>query len=386
MTEIPVAQSSTPCPAAKCSAQAQRLQMPVAPRANARSRFAPPGKTNQALLPNQAITWLEGILNQGATIAEVEISGPGDPLAAPDPTLETLQLLRDKHPELPVRLITMGIGGNQFAESFVALGIKKVTIMVDAVAPTTLERLYSWIRPTNKTLPLPKAAAILVTEQAKAVASLSAVGMEITVKTTVYPGINNEQVGEIAKSMAKLGATKMTLAPFTPPATEIDAPPAADPQLMTSLSQQAAQYIKIDEDPKDMVTRSPHGEDQNNPAQIPKPSKERPNVAVVSSNGMDIDLHLGHAIKVIIYGPREDGLPCLLEMRDAPEPGGGGSRWEALATILPDCFALLAASAGDNPRKILGSNGITVLISEDNVEGTVDVLYGGGKKGKKKCR
>lgn len=280
----------------------------------------------------------------------------------------------------------MGIGGNQFAESFVALGIKKVTIMVDAVAPTTLERLYSWIRPTNKTLPLPKATTILVAEQAKTVATLAAVGIEITVKTTVYPGINDEQVGEIAKSMAKLGATKMTLAPFTPPAPEIDAPPAADPQLMTSLSQQAAQHLKIAEDPKDMVTRSPHGEDQNNPAQIPQPSKDRPNVAVVSSNGMDIDLHLGHAIKVLIYGPREDGLPCLLEMRDAPEPGGGGSRWQALATILPDCFALLAASAGDNPRKILGSNGITVLISEDNVEGTVDVLYGGGKKGKKGCR
>ena len=116
---------------------------------------------------------------------------------------------------------------------------------------------------------------------------------------------------------------------------------------------------------------------------LPHPSSDRPNVAVVSSNGMDIDLHLGHALQLLVYGPREDGLPCLLETRPAPEPGSGPSRWEALADALPDCFALLTASAGWNPRDILGRRGIRVLISEDDIQGLVDVLYGGGNKGKK---
>ena len=119
---------------------------------------------------------------------------------------------------------------------------------------------------------------------------------------------------------------------------------------------------------------------------IPKPSRERPNVAVVSSNGMDIDLHLGEAVRALIYGPREDGLPCLLGSRLLPEAGGGSSRWETLADTLEDCFALLTASAGESPRKVLGRRGITVLITDDNVEGTVDVLYGGGKKGRKDRR
>lgn len=116
---------------------------------------------------------------------------------------------------------------------------------------------------------------------------------------------------------------------------------------------------------------------------LPEPTKERPNVAVVSSNGMDIDLHLGEAVRALIYGPREDGLPCLLGSRLLPEAGGGGTRWEALADTLVDCFALLTASTGESPRKVLSRRGITVLITDDNVEGTVDVLYGGGKKGKK---
>jgi nitrogen fixation protein NifB len=45
---------------------------------------------------------------------------------------------------------------------------------------------------------------------------------------------------------------------------------------------------------------------------------------------------------------------------------------------------ILAASAGETPRRILAEAGIKVLITQDNIEGTVDVLYGGGKKGKKR--
>ena len=45
--------------------------------------------------------------------------------------------------------------------------------------------------------------------------------------------------------------------------------------------------------------------------------------------------------------------------------------------------AALAANAGETPRQELDRAGITVIRIEDNIEGTVDVLYGGGKKGKK---
>ena len=98
---------------------------------------------------------------------------------------------------------------------------------------------------------------------------------------------------------------------------------------------------------------------------------------------MDVDLHLGHATQVLVYGPREDGLACLLGSRYLPEPGSGSSRWEALAGILDDCFVILTASAGDKPREILSRLGLSVLITDGSIDGTVDVLYGGGKKGKK---
>jgi nitrogen fixation protein NifB len=114
----------------------------------------------------------------------------------------------------------------------------------------------------------------------------------------------------------------------------------------------------------------------------PKPSSLRPNAALVSSNGIDVDLHLGHATRFLIYGPRPDGLVCLLETRKAPESGSGDQRWLMAGEILKDCFVLLTASAGDKPRTILAEQGLPVMLSEDNIEGLVDVLYSDSKKKK----
>jgi len=61
-------------------------------------------------------------------------------------------------------------------------------------------------------------------------------------------------------------------------------------------------------------------------------------------------------------------LPCLLETRPVPEPGSGSSRWRELADTLADCFAVLTASAGESPRRILGEHGITVLITTHFME------------------
>ena len=44
--------------------------------------------------------------------------------------------------------------------------------------------------------------------------------------------------------------------------------------------------------PASILTVAEHPGDLN----LPRPSRERPNLAVVSSNGLEVDLHLGEAI------------------------------------------------------------------------------------------
>ncbi|MCF6290132.1 MAG: hypothetical protein L3J03_03955 [Desulfobacterales bacterium] len=387
MDVIPFPRKSNPCCNADSPGPAGSISLPVAPRANSRIRFAPTGEQQQAMLPAEAIAWLDELLGRGIAVDMADIDGPGDPLAVPGPTMETISLLGRNHPGITLSITTLGIGGGQYVELLAEKGVRQVTLLVDSIDPETAKLLYAWIRPGRKTVPLAEGVEILISEQARAVVAFTWAGLAVRVRTTVYPGYNHDHVAKIAQRMAALGAKGMTLVPYRPAGGEHTLLEAPGEELMATLRDQAAKYIEIKADPERLgPEKGPAlcaADCGRKATTLPKPSKERPNVAVVSSNGIEIDLHLGHAIRVLIYGPREDGLACLLETRPAPEPGKGSSRWEELADTLDDCFVLLAASAGKSPREILSRRSIAVLIVEENIEGTVDLLYGGGRKKKK---
>lgn len=337
-----------------------------------------------------ALSWIDENLGTGAVIKTVNISGPGDPLTEIEPTLETLRIIQENHLDIKIGLTTSGIYGDKYAHKLVKHGVSHVILLVDTVDPEIAKKLYAWIRPGRKTIPLAEAAPLLLSEQQKAVTAFKDAGCAVSIKTTVYPGYNDAQIETIAEKMAALGAEAITLVPYRPGADQEEGmPDSPNAEMMTGLNKQAGKYL-LSQITKESTASgigkdcpSVSGKCITDSAFIPKPTKKRPNVAVASLTGMDVDLHLGQAYKFLIYGPREDGLACLLETRPAPEAGSGDSRWQNLADSLNDCFAILVSGAGSNPRKVLGDSGITVLVSEDEIEGTVDVLYGGGKK--KKC-
>ncbi|MGL1863792.1 MAG: radical SAM protein [Pseudodesulfovibrio sp.] len=363
-----------------------RLHLPVAPRSNAKIRFADNSKAKPAMMPEEAVAWMDQIVADGNAVDIVGITGPGDPLAVPEPTLRTLRLVRDKFPEISLCLTTLGVGGDLVADELAEIGLSHITMLVDAVTPEVAEKIYAWIRPSTKTMPLPEAAKYLLNEQAKAVTAFKRAGITVKINTTVYPGYNAGHVEHVAAAMATLGADIMGVVPYLPANEDGDHPAESGMELISTVRDRAARHMDLmpawDECGEDVVGLNTPGKDAAPVSVMPKPSLARPNVAVVSSDGMDVDMHLGHAVKILIYGPREDGLQCLLETREAPEPGSGSSRWKKLATILHDCFVLLTASAGDTPRQILSRKGLSVLITDGEIVGTVDVLYGGGKKGK----
>lgn len=379
MTIIRLANKKTGC---GCSQAPEWITLPVAPNAAARCRFSGEEKMPQAVPVYGALTWVDDLQARGTSIAGLDINGPGDPLASLAMTLEILDLLRDKHPEFTFGITTLGLGLAESVEQLAAHGVSRITLRMDAVTPGVVEKLYTWIRPGKRNMQLATAAALLIDEQAKGISACRAAGISVLVQTTVYTDVNEGEVEDIARLVSGLGAESMALIAGKGWLKEGERLPLPAPAIMTGLRETAAQHITIQEASaaENIYETSP---DEGCKAMaLPKATFARPNVAALSSNGMDIDLHLGQAIKALIYGPREDGLPCLLEARDLPEPGGGESRWQQVAEVLDDCFVLLAESAGQKPRDILGRSGLPIVLINDNVEGTVDVLYGGGKKGK----
>jgi nitrogen fixation protein NifB len=359
------------------------LILPIAPQAVFRLLFAPEANAGQALSPAEALHAVDR--HQGLT--RVELKGPGDPLATIAATLETITILRKRHPQLHISLTTLGIGGEQHTAGLAAAGLGSINLLVDTLDPALVVKLYAWIRPGKKTVPLSKVAPLLLEEQRKTAQAMALAGIGVTIRTTVYPGINAQQVAAVAETMAACGARAMELVPFTPGPQQVDCPVAPTRRQMAEIEKLAGQYLatrSLQASDGDCAAGGGCGTGVSVQPGLPQATGERPRVAVVSSTGMDVDLHLGQAKTILIYGPRADGLTCLLETRRAPEAGSGETRWEQLAEILHDCFVLLAASAGQRPREVLGSRGIRVLVTEENIEGTVDVLYGGGKK--QKCK
>ncbi len=354
------------------------IRLPIAPKAAARIRFAPlQPQQARVLLPSEALQELDSL--QVGDGSRIELDGPGDPLLTVDLTVDTLRRVVSRYPGTRLSLATLGIDSARLLPVLKAAGLSEVLLQVSAVDPAILEKIYAWIRPGLKTLALPEAARILIAEQRQAVVTAKELGLAVTVVATVFPEYNSHHLAEIAESMAALRADRMVLFPYRAEVGADIVLPGVDPAWLFEACRNCARHLptEIAREEKRCAASGPII-----PATLPKPTTARPNVAVASSNGSDIDLHLGQATRFLIYGPREDGLVCLRETRSAPEPGIG-QRWRRLAESLGDCFAILAANAGETPRQELAGAGITVIRAEDTIEGTVDALYGGGKKGKK---
>ncbi len=376
-----------PCFAAASRRKVGRIHLPVACRANARINFANGSGFGRAVTPEEAMDILEHAA-AGCKIGIVGITGPGDPLADPEPTMRTLRLVRSKYPEMNLCLTTLGLGAAEHAVHLAEIGLSHVTLLVDAVFPVIAEKLYAWIRPGTKTLPLPEAVRILMAEQADSLAAFKAAGLTVKINSTVYPGINAGHVEDIAQRVSELGADIMALVPFNESSasgSDEKSPNNSGTELLATVRDRAALHMPLMtawEECGSEIVGFEHSDKTGGPkSTLPRPVGGRPNVAVASAGGMEVDTHLGKAGDILIYGPREDGLTCLLEKRRAPEPGSGTARWKKLAATLDDCFVLLAADAGDTPRRILSRSGIAVLSTEGEIDGTVDMLYGGGKKG-----
>jgi len=349
------------------------VKLPIAPLANHRLVRGGDEKAATALIPAEAVAWVQALRKGGKTVRSIELYGPGDVLASISTTLDCLALLQPEIQKAELSLTSLGLGGGEVAPDLARLGVKTVRLLVDTVTVETVKELYSWIRPGKKTIPLSKVAEVLIREQAEAVQALQAAGIRVVIRTHLVAGVNDAEVLVIAEKMAGLGAAAM----------EISGEDTLDLQ---KISAEASKYIPATVYLPVSEILPPGTPGSSAEMIMPEPSPERPNLAVVSTNGMDVDMHLGQATQVLIYGPRADGLVCLLKARQTPGGGGGSERWQSLAEdCLHDCFALLATHAGDAPRKEFAELGIKVVLTEENIEGLVDVLYGGGKK-KKKCK
>ena len=105
-------------------------------------------------------------------------------------------------------------------------------------------------------------------------------------------------------------------------------------------------------------------------------------IAVVSSNGIDVDLHFGQAKEFIIYEIKENKIEKIdvrpipaKDIHPAQEGGRSGgccfhndALIEKMAEIINDCGYLLIEKIGNHPSRLLQREGIYILEKQGKID------------------
>ncbi|MFH7320230.1 nitrogenase cofactor biosynthesis protein NifB [Desulfurivibrio sp. D14AmB] len=399
--------SQHPCFNPAVKGQFGRVHLPVAPNCNIKCNYcnrkydcvneSRPGVTSTVLSPEQALVYLDRVLEQEPRIKVVGIAGPGDPFANADETMETLRLISEKYPQMLLCLASNGMNIGPHIAELAALNVSHVTITVNAVDPEIGAQIYSWVRDGKVLYRGRQAAELLLSRQLAAISKLKLAGITVKINCIMVPGINDHHITTVAEAMRDLGADLFNCMALFPnagtPFAGISEPSKQEIAAMRSKAEEFLPQMRhctrcradavglLDQDRTEQFRGC-----LSACATLPPPAPaDRPYVAVASMEGILVNQHLGEAEHFQIFA-RQDGQYRLLEQRPAPPRGGGVRRWISLARILNDCRAVLVSGAGETPREILREAGLRTVEMNGFINEGLKAIYEGGNPALYKTR
>ncbi len=201
-----------------------RLHLPVSPTCNIACRFCKrsfnkseqrPGVTNHLLKPSDAVQLVDKALKLCPEISVIGIAGPGDTLDTPY-AIETFRLIHQAYPELINCLSTNGLLLERKANELWEAGVRTVTVTVNAVDPEILQNICSRIILDGKRYIGLEAATLLIDAQKRGIKKLAALGAIIKINIVLIPGINDNHIADIARTVKSLGASIINIIPLIP--------------------------------------------------------------------------------------------------------------------------------------------------------------------------
>ena len=231
---------------------AGRIHLPVSPGCNIGCRFCDrvinatedrPGVTSKVISPEESIEVLEKALKICPEIKVAGIAGPGDTLAT-DYALQTFKLIKEKFPELIKCMSTNGLLLYERADEIIDVGIDSLTVTVNAVDPQIEAKLNKFIIYHGKKYEGVEAAEILIENQLKGIKKVTSAGTTVKINTVLVPGINDEHIETIAKTVKEAGASIYNIIPLIPQHELKDVPAPVCSQIDDARTK-AGKYIDV---------------------------------------------------------------------------------------------------------------------------------------------
>ena len=229
-----------------------RIHLPVSPGCNIECRFCDrqindyedrPGVTGSILKPEEVTDIIKRSLDVCNDISVVGIAGPGDTLAT-DNALKTFRIVKENFPKLIKCMSTNGLLLPEKADEIIEVGIDSLTVTVNAVDPEIEAKLNDGIHYHGEYYSGVEGATILIRNQLEGIKKVSDAGITVKVNTVLVPGINDDHIETIAKTVKEHGASIYNIIPLIPQhkLKDVPAPKCAEIDLAR---QKAEKYIDV---------------------------------------------------------------------------------------------------------------------------------------------
>jgi nitrogen fixation protein NifB len=173
-----------------------------------------PGVVSQKLTPEQAVKKVLAVASEIPQMTVLGIAGPGDALANPKKTFQTMAALAERAPDIKLCLSTNGLALPDMVDEICKYNIDHVTITINMVDPAVGEKIYPWIFWNHQRVTGYEAARILHERQMLGLEMLTARGVLTKINSVLIPGVNDEHLIEVNREVKKRGAFLHNIMPL----------------------------------------------------------------------------------------------------------------------------------------------------------------------------
>ncbi|NEQ46602.1 MAG: nitrogenase cofactor biosynthesis protein NifB [Leptolyngbya sp. SIOISBB] len=428
-----------PCYSEEAHHHYARMHVAVAPACNIQCNYcnrkydcaneSRPGVVSELLTPEEAAHKALVVAGKIPQMSVLGIAGPGDPLANPEKTFRTFELVAEQAPDIKLCLSTNGLMLPDYVDRIKALNIDHVTITINMVDPAVGEKIYPWVHYRRRRYRGIDGVKILHERQMEGLQALQAADVLCKVNSVLVPGINDEHLPEVNAAIRERGAFLHNIMPLISAPEHgtyfgLNGQPGPTPKELKAVQDSCSGNMKLmrhcrqcradavgllGEDRSQEFTKEKFMEMSadydlqtrqavhvgiqqfKNKVKAAKelasagaqtvetrPDSPKVLVAVASKGGGLVNQHFGHAKEFMIYEVDAAEAKFIGHRKIADYCQGGYGEEAALDGILQtieDCQAILAMKIGPCPQKAIKAAGIEVVEDYGVIEAIARKYY-----------
>ncbi|NGM83514.1 nitrogenase cofactor biosynthesis protein NifB [Paenibacillus sp. 7124] len=412
-----------PCYSEEAHHHFARIHVAVAPKCNIRCNYcnpkfdcvneSRPGVVSEVLSPEEAGERVAQAMAQLPNLTVVGIAGPGDPLANPEETFRAFRIVASLDPDIHLCLSTNGLALPDHVEEIKELGIRHVTVTMNAIDPDVGALIYEKVAYNGQLYRGREAAALLIERQLRGIEMLAEAGVLCKVNSVHIPEVNGEHLREVTRKVKELGAFSHNIMPlilspgsffekkgFRAPTSEesfeVQQASARIMKVMRHCRQCRADAVgmlggDMSQTPEmlpvaryyDKAARDAHQEQilskmKHRSAEPEGDWSQVVRVAVATRGSGEVNQHFGHAKEFLVYEVNDSSESRLIGVRkvqaycnglaECGDDGSGAARiFSETVQMLKDCKLLLCSGIGKAPASKMKAIGIMPIVCKGDI-------------------